>query len=66
MEIKIIDTRTVPTVQIDMDSKSIVMHSKYNPTREAEDWVRNALKLVDPDQPIIIIGLAAGYHQYWM
>ncbi|CAM4389815.1 DUF115 domain-containing protein [Paenibacillus alkaliterrae] len=56
------DTRTVPTVEILSYNKKIIFHSKYDPIKEAQDWVRNALKLADSGKPLIIIGLAAGYH----
>ena len=62
MEISIIETRTAPTVQVQIDGKKIVFHSRYDPIKEAKDWARNALKLIDSSKQHIVIGLAAGYH----
>lgn len=62
MKIKIIDTKNVPTIEIQLDGKNTVFHSKYNPIKEASDWTKNALKFADTSNELIVIGLAAGYH----
>ena len=62
MEINIIETRTVPTVQVQINGKKFIFHSRYDPIKEAKDWTRNALKLADTSKELIVIGLATGYH----
>ncbi|KAA0966788.1 DUF115 domain-containing protein [Sporosarcina sp. ANT_H38] len=62
MDITIIETKTVPTVQIQKNEKTITFHSKYDPLNEAKRWALTELELVELDYGITILGLGAGYH----
>ncbi|MGJ9459592.1 motility associated factor glycosyltransferase family protein [Oceanobacillus sp. CF4.6] len=62
MKISIIETKTVPTIKIDDNDKSIIFHSKYDPIREVSAWCNNALKEINDEAEIVIIGLGTGYH----
>jgi hypothetical protein len=62
MEIKIINTKTVPTIAIKTKSKNTIVHSKYDPLNEAKLWTQTATRYLKTDELIIIIGLGAGYH----
>ncbi|MEK4406549.1 6-hydroxymethylpterin diphosphokinase MptE-like protein [Sporosarcina sp. FSL K6-6792] len=62
MKISIVETRTVPTVKIDLNGKSIVFHSKYDPLHEAAVWSESSLKGLKNQEEIVIVGLGAGYH----
>ena len=62
MEINIIETKTIPTIEIRVNNKKIVFHSKYNPLNEAESWCSSETNLLKSNEDIIIIGIGAGYH----
>lgn len=62
MQLSIIETKTVPTIQVDKNGKRIVFHSKYNPLHEAKVWVENETKYLNDKEDIIVIGIGAGYH----
>lgn len=62
MNITIIETKTVPTVQIQHKGKQITFHSKYDPLNEASRWAKTELELVELNYGITILGLGAGYH----
>jgi len=62
LDITIIETKTVPTVQIQHNGKQIFFHSKYDPINEANRWAQTELELVDLDYGITILGIGAGYH----
>lgn len=50
----------VPTVKINNDSKSVYMHSKYSPSKEAEKWV-NSIDFKS-DSILICFGFGFAYH----
>ncbi|MBD7909608.1 motility associated factor glycosyltransferase family protein [Sporosarcina gallistercoris] len=62
MEIIIIETKTVPTIKVVQNGKTIYLHSKYNPMNEVYSWVENFVKIMKTNENILIIGLGAGYH----
>ncbi|WP_342512991.1 6-hydroxymethylpterin diphosphokinase MptE-like protein [Sporosarcina sp. FSL K6-1522] len=62
MNITIIETKTVPTVQLQYKGKQITFHSKYDPLNEAKRWAQVELELVELDYGITILGLGAGHH----
>ena len=62
MNITIIETKTVPTIQIHNKGKQIIFHSKYDPINEANHWAKTELELVELNYDITILGLGAGYH----
>jgi len=62
LDITIIETKTVPTVQVQHKGKKIFFHSKYDPLNEARRWAQIELELVNVDYNITILGLGAGYH----
>lgn len=62
MNITIIETKTVPTVQLQHMGKQITFHSKYDPLNEAKRWGQTELELVDLNYDITILGVGAGYH----
>jgi len=62
LDITIIETKTVPTVQIQQSGKQITFHSKYDPLNEANRWAKTELELVELNYGITILGIGAGYH----
>lgn len=62
MEIHVIETKTVPTVQVQLNNKKVFLHSKYNPLKEAAVWVDKESARLQVNAPILVIGLGAGYH----
>ena len=62
LNIEIIETKTVPTVQIQHNGQQKIFHSKYDPLNEANRWVQTEIELVELDYSITILGLGAGYH----
>lgn len=48
-----------PTLQISYDDKTLYLHSKYNPIREAEKWAK---EFYQKGKLSIIIGLGLGYY----
>ena len=62
MEIHVIETKTVPTIQVHLNNKKVFLHSKYDPLKEAAIWVEKETTRLQENTPILIIGLGAGYH----
>ncbi|AJD92143.1 hypothetical protein JMA_28260 [Jeotgalibacillus malaysiensis] len=62
MKFEIIETKTVPTVAVNINQRKLYFHSKYDPMNEAEMWVEKQMESIDPENPILVIGLAGGYH----
>lgn len=62
MKISCLDTKTVPTVKVELNNQSIVFHSKYNPLHASQKWAENTLILIKPEEEVIVFGLCAGYH----
>lgn len=62
MTFTIIETKTVPTIQAVFNHKRMILHSKYDPLREARVWCDKEADRVKTDEPILVIGLGAGYH----
>ena len=62
MKISCLDTKTVPTVKVELNNQSIVFHSKYNPLHASQKWAENTLILINPEEEVIVFGLCAGYH----
>lgn len=58
----IIETRTVPTIQMKTSTRPIIFHSKYDPLKEATVWARTVAEEVYHEGDIVVFGLAAGYH----
>ncbi|MGE7544925.1 motility associated factor glycosyltransferase family protein [Sporosarcina newyorkensis] len=62
MRLSIIETKTVPTIQVEAYGKKFIFHSKYNPLHEAKVWVEKETKYLKDLENIIVIGVGAGYH----
>ncbi|WP_026908871.1 motility associated factor glycosyltransferase family protein [Paucisalibacillus globulus] len=62
MEISIIETKTVPTINVKHNEKSYFFHSKYDPIREAEGWCNNVKSSIKDVSSLLLIGIGAGYH----
>ncbi|AVX21684.1 Protein of unknown function DUF115 [Carboxydocella sporoproducens DSM 16521] len=60
---KIISRTGLPTVKIREGNKEIYLHSKYDPLREAEQWVKGWTEMMTGHpQALVVIGLGLGYH----
>lgn len=62
MEIHVIETKTVPTIQVHLNNKKIFLHSKYDPLKEADIWIEKEKTRIQDNKLIVVIGLGAGYH----
>lgn len=62
MRISYLNTKTVPTVKVELNDLTIVFHSKYDPLHASQKWAENSLILIKPEEEVIIFGLCAGYH----
>lgn len=62
MEIHVIETKTVPTIQVHLNNKKIFLHSKYDPLKEADIWVGKEKSQIKENALILVIGIGAGYH----
>lgn len=62
MKFSIIETKTVPTIQVLFNNKKMVLHSKYDPLKEATIWVEKEIKQLSNNSSVLVIGLGAGYH----
>ncbi|OES46053.1 motility associated factor glycosyltransferase family protein [Domibacillus iocasae] len=62
MKFTIIETRTAPTIQVEINEQNRVFHSKYDPLKEAETWANKALEEVEVNDPILVFGIGAGHH----
>jgi len=45
-----------------MEDKNYILHSKYDPVNESNNWLKNFSKTVKENENILIIGIGAGYH----
>lgn len=62
MDISLLNTKTVPTVKITFNSKTIIFHSKYDPLHTSEKWAEKAVELIKPTEEVIVFGIGGGYH----
>lgn len=51
------------TIKLNVDGKEIFLHSKYDPIREAEQWVTGWKKFIpDNIKCLLVVGIGLGYH----
>ncbi|MGN7407812.1 motility associated factor glycosyltransferase family protein [Sporosarcina sp. SAFN-010] len=62
MKISCLNTKTVPTVKVELNNQTLVFHSKYDPLHASQKWAENTLILIKPEEEVIVFGLCAGYH----
>lgn len=61
-QIKIVDTKVgLPTIQVTKENKSIFLHSKYDPMKEAERFIKQ-FEDVKSYKHILFYGIGLGYH----
>lgn len=62
MKLSCVNTKTVPTVKVELNNQPFVFHSKYDPLHASQKWAENSLFLIKPEEEVIVFGLCAGYH----
>jgi hypothetical protein len=61
--IELITTKTNEiTCQFIFNNKRILLHSLYNPQKEAQEFVRSHIEQIRSKKKIIVYGLGCGYH----
>lgn len=61
-QIKIVDSKVgLPTIQVTNEKKSIFLHSKYDPVKEAERFIKQ-FEDVESYKHILFYGIGFGYH----
>lgn len=61
-QIKIVDSKVgLPTIQVTHENKSIFLHSKYDPMKEAERFIKQ-FEDVESYKHILFYGIGFGYH----
>lgn len=61
MEFSLNSTKTVETVKVKIANHEIYFHSKYDPLKEARNWVEKYFPSYETDH-IYLFGIGAGYH----
>ncbi len=62
-KIELITTKTNEiTCQFIFNNKRILLHSLYNPQKEAQEFVRSHIEQIRSKKKIIVYGLGCGYH----
>ncbi|MEG0451087.1 MAG: 6-hydroxymethylpterin diphosphokinase MptE-like protein, partial [Lysinibacillus sp.] len=52
----------VPALQIEIDDKKMMLHSKYNPVQEAERFIDSLREKIEESEHILFYGVGLGYH----
>lgn len=61
-QIKIVDSKVgLPTIQVTHENKSIFLHSKYDPMKESERFIKQ-FEDVESYKHILFYGIGFGYH----
>lgn len=50
------------TCQVTIGTQQVLLHSAYDPVKEARQWVANHIENIQNKQRIIIYGMGCGYH----
>ncbi|MGE7110299.1 motility associated factor glycosyltransferase family protein [Lysinibacillus sp. NPDC047702] len=52
----------MPTLQVEVDDKKLMLHSKYNPIQEAERFIDSLKERIENAEHILFYGVGLGYH----
>lgn len=52
----------VPALQVEIDDKKMMLHSKYNPIQEAERFIDSLREKIEESEHILFYGVGLGYH----
>ncbi|WP_313892573.1 6-hydroxymethylpterin diphosphokinase MptE-like protein [Psychrobacillus sp.] len=52
----------VPALQVNIDGKNMMLHSKYNPIQEAERFIDSLNERIEVADHVLFYGIGLGYH----
>ncbi|WP_107923571.1 motility associated factor glycosyltransferase family protein [Lysinibacillus parviboronicapiens] len=52
----------VPALQVEINDKKMMLHSKYNPVQEAERFINSLREKIEEADHILFYGIGLGYH----
>jgi len=67
IQVEVLDSKIgVPALQVEIDDKKMMLHSKYNPIQEAERFIDSLKEKIEKSEHILFYGVGLGYHiQYF-
>ncbi|MGN4126601.1 motility associated factor glycosyltransferase family protein [Lysinibacillus sphaericus] len=63
IQVEVLESKIgVPALQVEMDDKKMMLHSKYNPVQEAERFIDSLKEKIEESEHILFYGVGLGYH----
>ncbi|WP_342550760.1 6-hydroxymethylpterin diphosphokinase MptE-like protein [Lysinibacillus sp. FSL M8-0216] len=63
LQVEVLDSKIgVPALQVEIDDKKMMLHSKYNPVQEAERFIDSLKEEIEESEHILFYGVGLGYH----
>ncbi|WP_291760871.1 motility associated factor glycosyltransferase family protein [Lysinibacillus sp. UBA5990] len=63
IQVEVLDSKIgVPALQVEIDDKKMMLHSKYNPMQEAERLIDSLKEKIEESEHILFYGVGLGYH----
>ncbi|QPA55063.1 6-hydroxymethylpterin diphosphokinase MptE-like protein [Lysinibacillus sphaericus] len=63
IQVEVLESKKgVPALQVEVDDKKIMLHSKYNPVQEAERFIDSLREKIEGAEHILFYGIGLGYH----
>lgn len=63
IQVEVLESKIgVPALQVEIDEKKMMLHSKYNPVQEAERFIDSLKEKIEESEHILFYGVGLGYH----
>ncbi|OXS77031.1 hypothetical protein B1B04_01110 [Lysinibacillus sp. KCTC 33748] len=63
IQVEVLESKIgVPALQVEIDDKKMMLHSKYNPVQEAERFIDSLREKIEESEHILFYGVGLGYH----
>ncbi len=63
LQLEVLESKIgVPALQVEIDDKKMMLHSKYNPVQEAEHFIDSLKEKIEESEHIVFYGVGLGYH----
>ncbi|MGE7090255.1 6-hydroxymethylpterin diphosphokinase MptE-like protein [Lysinibacillus sp. NPDC048646] len=63
IQVEVLESKIgVPALQVEIDDKKMMLHSKYNPVQEAEHFIDSLREKIEEADHVLFYGIGLGYH----
>ncbi|MGE7999174.1 motility associated factor glycosyltransferase family protein [Lysinibacillus sp. NPDC093190] len=63
IQVEVLESKMgAPALQVEIDDKKMMLHSKYNPVQEAERFIDSLREKIEEADHILFYGIGLGYH----